>query len=58
MKNTVLILVLFVAVAGTAQTAHNRYINTVKEICSQADITEIEMKSGFVEGQIYFFTKK
>jgi hypothetical protein len=57
MKNTVLILVLFVAVAGTAQTAHNRYINTVKEICSLAD-TEIEMKSGYVEGQIYFFTKK
>lgn len=58
MKITVLIFILFAAATGTAQTDQKHYINKVKEICPQADITEIEMKSGYVDGQIYFFTKK
>lgn len=49
MKIATLIIMLFVAVACTAQTDHKRYINKVKEICPQADITEIEMKNGYVE---------
>ncbi|MDP2888081.1 MAG: SdiA-regulated domain-containing protein [Bacteroidota bacterium] len=49
MKITILFFMLFVAVAVTAQTDHKRFINKVKEICPQADITEIEIKSGYVE---------
>lgn len=49
MKLKALIFILFVAVAATAQTEHKHYIAKVKEICPQADITEIEVKSGYVE---------
>lgn len=49
MKLTILILMLFTAVNVTAQTEHKRYIAKAKEMCPQADITEIEMKSGYVE---------
>lgn len=49
MKIATLIFMLFVAVACAAQTDHKRYINKVKEICPQADIIEIEIKSGYVE---------
>lgn len=49
MKYILLWTMAFCTLFSMAQNDHKRYLNKVKEICPQADITEIEIKSDYVE---------
>lgn len=49
MKHLLVWAIVFSSIFSMAQNDHKRFINKVKEICPQADITEIEIKSDYVE---------